>query len=188
MSETTTVPPAGPGGPAGGPLGGAAGGSVVPLELRGLDVRGVLDAVVERRRCADRAEAELLALVVHLVDLHPVTDPDRAAGYCLVGDAAGSAALGPVAGAGAPLVEEDTVAALGAAWGMPERCGYRHIHRSGLVLEPPCRTGPHNAAEPQRRSTAPAQGPAEPDPVTLPPAPPLWAPPHRSASGGHHAL
>ncbi len=38
----------------------------------------MLDAVAERRRTADRAEAELLALAVHWVDLHPVT-PDRPA-------------------------------------------------------------------------------------------------------------
>ena len=34
-------------------------------------------AVAERRRTADRAEAELLAVAVHWVDLHPVTDRRR---------------------------------------------------------------------------------------------------------------
>jgi hypothetical protein len=48
-------------------------------ELRDLDTRGVLDVVVACRRSADRAEADLLAGVVHLVDLHPVLDPDTAA-------------------------------------------------------------------------------------------------------------
>ncbi|HET9828079.1 MAG TPA: hypothetical protein VFQ11_06195, partial [Nocardioidaceae bacterium] len=46
------------------------------LDSRGLDSRGVLEGLVARRRVADRAEAELLALVVRFVDLHPPVDPD----------------------------------------------------------------------------------------------------------------
>ena len=56
-----------------------------PLEvdsgLRDLTPAQVLDAVAERRRTADRAEAELLALAVHWVDLHPVTDDRPAASF-----------------------------------------------------------------------------------------------------------
>ena len=43
-------------------------------EVRDLAPGEVLAAVVERRRTADRAEADLLALAVHWVDLHPVTE------------------------------------------------------------------------------------------------------------------
>jgi hypothetical protein len=50
-----------------------------PGDLRDLDVAGALWFVVDRRRAADRAEADLLAGVVHWVDLHPVTDRHPAA-------------------------------------------------------------------------------------------------------------
>jgi hypothetical protein len=50
-------------------------------DVRDLDASAVLDAVVERRRAADRAEAELLALAVHWVDLHPVTPDQPAASF-----------------------------------------------------------------------------------------------------------
>ncbi|CAN5597153.1 hypothetical protein BH10ACT10_BH10ACT10_25740 [soil metagenome] len=43
-------------------------------EPRDLPSGGVLSAVADRRRAADRAEAEILTLAVHWVDLHPVTD------------------------------------------------------------------------------------------------------------------
>src|SRR4051794_3753618 len=46
---------------------------------RDLDTTGVLDALVDSRRTADRAEAHILALAVHYVDLHPVTDQAPAA-------------------------------------------------------------------------------------------------------------
>ncbi len=49
--------------------------------LRDLTPAQVLDAVADRRRVADRAEAELLALAVHWVDLHPVTDDRPAASF-----------------------------------------------------------------------------------------------------------
>src|SRR4051812_22002475 len=45
---------------------------------RDLDTTGVLDALVAARRTGDRAEAHLLALAVHYVDLHPIT-PDAPA-------------------------------------------------------------------------------------------------------------
>ena len=50
-------------------------------DVRDLDAAAVLDAVVERRRTADQAEADLLALAVHWVDLHPVTDEHPAATF-----------------------------------------------------------------------------------------------------------
>jgi hypothetical protein len=50
-------------------------------EVRDLDASAVLDAVVERRQAADKVEARLLALAVHWVDLHPVTDEHPAATF-----------------------------------------------------------------------------------------------------------
>ena len=49
--------------------------------MRDLDASAVLEAVVERRRAADRAEAGLLALAVHWVDLHPAYDEHPAATF-----------------------------------------------------------------------------------------------------------
>ena len=40
---------------------------------RDLDTIQVLEAMVDARRTADRAEADILGLAVHYVDLHPVT-------------------------------------------------------------------------------------------------------------------
>ena len=48
-------------------------------DVRELDARDVVEAIVEQRATADRAEARLLALAVHFVDLHPVTPGHRAA-------------------------------------------------------------------------------------------------------------
>ncbi len=75
-----------------------------PLEvdsgLRDLTPAQVLDAVADRRRIADRAEAELLALAVHWVDLHPVTDDRPAASFTApTGSPAWSWARPVVAGA-----------------------------------------------------------------------------------------
>jgi hypothetical protein len=46
-----------------------------------VDASAVLDAVVSVRRSADAEEARLLALAVHWVDLHPVTDEHPAATF-----------------------------------------------------------------------------------------------------------
>src|SRR5215203_3647657 len=47
---------------------------VASVDVRDLDASAVLEEVVTARRCVDREEARLLALAVHWVDLHPVTD------------------------------------------------------------------------------------------------------------------
>jgi hypothetical protein len=49
-------------------------------ELRDLGPGEALDAAVLARRTADRAEADLLAIAVHYVDVCPVVDGDRPAG------------------------------------------------------------------------------------------------------------
>ncbi len=97
-----------------------------PGDLRDLGARGVLDLVVGQRRAGDRAEADLLAGVVALVGLDPVTDPEDAACHPSNDDPglAVFAALStrvPLAGAGTPLASQETVAALGAALGISYR-------------------------------------------------------------------
>ncbi len=79
-----------------------------------LDVRRSLLAATDARRTADRAEADLLALAVHLVDLHPVDDDTCVASW----DPASllwSVPDGVVAGKGTPAVAERAVEELGAA-------------------------------------------------------------------------
>ncbi len=96
-----------------------------------MDAVGVLDLLVGQRRTADAAEAGLLASVVHLVDLHPVLDPDTAAhdpGHDrpLQGvptGTGGSSSRVPIAGVGCPEVTEDGVLALAAALGISYRAG-----------------------------------------------------------------
>ena len=82
-------------------------------DLRSLDVRSSLVAVAERRRAADRAEADLLALAVHLVDLHPVEGDTPVATWGLTLDGDESERL--LAGTGTPAVAEAAVEAIGAA-------------------------------------------------------------------------
>jgi hypothetical protein len=50
-------------------------------ELRELDARSVVEAIVASRRAADQHEARLLGLAVQLVDLHPVAPGQRAASW-----------------------------------------------------------------------------------------------------------
>src|SRR6478672_3438943 len=87
----------------------------------------VLDAVVERRRAADQAEADLLALAVHWVDLHPVTDGHPAATFPTQRAGELASALGPtffdpapLAGDGTPGVAEYAVEELAAALGLSQ--------------------------------------------------------------------
>ena len=99
-------------------------------DVRDLDASMVLDAVVERRRAADRAEADLLALAVHWVDLHPVTPEHPAASFPTQRTGGLAAALGPVffdrvplAGAGTPAVAEHAVEELSAALNLSHAAG-----------------------------------------------------------------
>ena len=102
-------------------------------EVRDLDASAVLDAVVSARRTADQAEADLLALVVHWVDLHPVTPEHPAATFPTqrTGGLAGVLGPGvvdraPLAGVGTPGVAEYAVEELSAALGLS--------HLAGLAL------------------------------------------------------
>src|SRR6478672_389818 len=102
-------------------------------DVRDLDAAAVLDAVVERRRAADQAEADLLALAVHWVDLHPVTPEHPAATFPTQRTGGLASALGPaffdpapLAGEGTPGVAEYAVEELSAALGLS--------HLAGLAL------------------------------------------------------
>src|SRR6185295_685837 len=101
--------------------------------VRDLDAAAVLDAVVERRRAADQAEADLLALAVHWVDLHPVTPEHPVATFPTQRAGGLASALGPaffapapLAGVGTPGVAEYAVEELAAALGLS--------HLAGLAL------------------------------------------------------
>ena len=78
-----------------------------------LDANTALACAVDRRRAADRAEAELLGIAAHWADLHPVVegDPD---GFRVPG----MEKLVSLAGAGTPEVAEFAPAELGTALGI----------------------------------------------------------------------
>src|SRR3954470_11744562 len=93
---------------------------------RDLDTTEVLDALVAARRTADRAEAHLLALAVHYVDLHPVTDQAPAATWADRGfdgirptrTGPGDDTETPLGGDGTPGIAEYAVEELAAALGV----------------------------------------------------------------------
>src|SRR5665811_1695437 len=77
--------------------------------LDDLNPTEALARAVDRRRTADRAEAELLAIAAHWADLHPVlSGPDGVR-------VKGMERLMPLAGPGTPEVAESAPAELGAA-------------------------------------------------------------------------
>src|SRR5919112_4972723 len=88
---------------------------------RDLDTTQVLESLVDARRAADRAEAQILALAVHYVDLHPVTDQAPAAIWADRGfESVRSASTRdnvetPLGGDGTPGVAEYAVEELAAA-------------------------------------------------------------------------
>src|SRR4051794_38614708 len=100
--------------------------------LRDLDGAQVLEAAVERRASADRAEADLLLLAVHFADLNPVVDepgdPGRPAGWA----SRSSSIFGPpdvasLAGEGTPEVEEFAPDELAAALGISSHAGLQLV-------------------------------------------------------------
>ena len=83
-------------------------------QLADLDPSAVLDRAVDRRRAADAAEAELLAIAAHWADLHAVLPGQDPAGFRVPG----MEKLAPLAGPGTPAVAEFAPAELGAALGI----------------------------------------------------------------------
>src|SRR6478672_357687 len=105
-------------------------------DVRDLDASAVLDAAVSARRTADAAEARLLALAVHWVDLHPVTPEHPAATFPTQRGGGPASALGPaffapapLAGDGTPGVAEYAVEELAAAMNLS------HVAGLSLVAE-----------------------------------------------------
>src|SRR5215210_5667618 len=90
---------------------------------------GVLAAARERRAVADRAEADLLELAVQWAVIHPAESVEEAETIRL--RAFGDTGI-PVAGPGAPLVAEFSVAELSAALGLGTEAGKRFV---GHALE-----------------------------------------------------
>src|SRR3954464_6621128 len=103
-------------------------GPMTDTPTRDLDTTtGVLDALVDARRTADRAEADLLGLVVHYVDLHPVTAESPAAtwadrGFEVFPTRTATEPAG-LAGDGTPGVAEYAVEELAAALGVGYHTG-----------------------------------------------------------------
>lgn len=91
--------------------------------LDALDAPAALAFAVDRRRTADRAEAELLAVAAHWADLHAVLPGGAADGIPLDG----MQRLVPLAGDGAPGVAEFAPAELGAALGMTTYAAQRLV-------------------------------------------------------------
>ena len=97
------------------------------------DAAGVLAAARERRAAADRAEADLLALAVQWAIIHPAETLDDAEGYATRVHLAGVDEQ-PItlAGPGAPLVREFSVAEFAAAIGVGTETGKHYL---GHALE-----------------------------------------------------
>jgi hypothetical protein len=87
----------------------------------------VLEAARERRAIADRAEADLLVLAVQWAIIHPAESLEDAETFRLHGDVPV-----PVAGVGAPLVAEFSIAEFAAAVGLTTESGRRYV---GHALE-----------------------------------------------------
>ena len=90
---------------------------------------GVLAAARDRRRAADRAEADLLVLAVQWAVIHPAESIHEPATYTLRGFGQTDLAL---AGPGAPSVAEYAVPELAAALGLSTEAGKRFL---GEALE-----------------------------------------------------
>src|SRR5689334_24592907 len=90
---------------------------------------GVLCAARERRRAADRAEADLLELAVEWAVMHPVESIHEPVTHTLRGFGQTDLAL---AGEGAPTVAEYAVPELAAALGLSTEAGKRYL---GEALE-----------------------------------------------------
>src|SRR5829696_438697 len=84
----------------------------------------VLEAARDRRRVADRAEAEMLQLAVQWAVIHPAESIEEA--ETIVERHFGDTGI-PVAGPGAPLVAEFSVAEFAAAVGLPTEAGRRYV-------------------------------------------------------------
>ncbi len=90
-------------------------------DVRALDAAAALAELGAARRAADLAEADVLALAVHLVDLFPVTPESPAASWHADTELVEQDVPCPVAGDGTPEVAERAVVEIGAALGVSYR-------------------------------------------------------------------
>ena len=102
------------------------------LGLRDLTPAEVLAAVATARRAADREEARLLALAVHWVDLHPLTDPTTgptAVPITALGavPAEGTGAGTTLGGDGTPGIAEHALEALAATLDLSHSATHRLV-------------------------------------------------------------
>jgi len=100
---------------------GEVPGALAVCDLRDLDDGLVLEAMLKRRRCADRAEADLLALAVHYADLHPAGEDQTATSWSVDGVVRAESVLEGLAGSGTPSIAEHAVATLGGVLGISYR-------------------------------------------------------------------
>lgn len=91
-----------------------------------MSARGLLAAARERRRVADRAEAELLVIAAAWADAHPSESLEDAAGFVTPG----ADRVEPVAGPGCPAVAEFCMAELGSVLGMSTVAAKRLVGQS----------------------------------------------------------
>ena len=138
-------------------------------DVRDLDAAAVLDAASPRDAPRTPAEARLLALAVHWVDLHPVTPEHPAATFPTQRTGGLASALGPaffdpapLAGDGTPGVAEYAVEELAAALELSHLAGlalvaeavelrYRLPRLWALVQSGACRRGrPARSPRPPR--------------------------------------
>ncbi len=111
--------------------GAAAVPSIIAPRLAALAADQVLDEMLARRTAAEAAEVELLALAVHYVHLHPVSDDHPAAtpsrgratavdpGAIVVDVTTGEVLQAPLAGDGTPAVALFALEQLGAVLEIP---------------------------------------------------------------------
>jgi hypothetical protein len=88
------------------------------------DAQGVLAFARQRRAIADRAEAELLEAAVQWAVIHPAESVADAESYTF---RSGLEAVVPIAGPGAPLVAEFSVAEFAAAVGLGQEAGKHYL-------------------------------------------------------------
>ncbi|QZY29990.1 HNH endonuclease signature motif containing protein [Nocardioides coralli] len=88
------------------------------------DAAGVLAFARQRRAAADRAEAELLAAAVQWAVIHPAESVEDAETYTF---RSGLEGVIPIAGPGAPLVAEFSVAEYAAAVGLSTEAGKHYL-------------------------------------------------------------
>ena len=89
--------------------------------VRALDAATALAELGAARSAADRAEADVLALALHLVDLFPVTPESPAASWHTDAELVAQDAPCPLAGDGTPDAAERAVVEIGAALGVSYR-------------------------------------------------------------------